>query len=164
CSSLGQGAAPMPDKDDWESFMEVTEYSKYANSAETPANYNLVFQDLNATVNHGSYIGHYTLYAYDPEICATYCAQIPECKAFNIYVARDPSLDPGPLCPNPPATANYKCALYSESIDEATVNNDGQRQPPADENGIEFYVKVRASNGTSSLSALAMFYLLVVQN
>lgn len=28
------------------------------------------------------------------------------------------------------------------------VINEGQRQPPADKNGEEFYIRVRGSNGT----------------
>ena len=88
--------------------MALPAYSDYANKARTPARYTKVFQDLNATVDHASYVGVHTLSAYDPSVCAAYCSNEPRCKAFNIYVSRDPSKDPGLGCPNPPATANFK--------------------------------------------------------
>lgn len=108
CRDFEEGAAPLPDKDNWEAFMELPEYSHYAINADTPPNYTEAFQDLNATVNDPSYIGLHTIYAYEPSVCANWCNINPFCKAFNIYVSRDPSKDPGPSCGNPPATANFK--------------------------------------------------------
>ena len=114
CSTYQEGAAPLPDKDNWESFMAMGEYSDYAKNAETPSNYSKAFENLNATVNHASYIGVHTIYAYEPNVCANWCNLSPYCKAFNIYVSRDPSQDPGPGCANPPATANFKvCNSYA---------------------------------------------------
>jgi hypothetical protein len=94
--------------------MAMGEYSDYAKDADAPSNYSKAFENLNATVNHESYIGVHTIYAYEPSVCANWCNLNSYCKAFNIYVSRDPSRDPGPGCANPPATANFKvCNSYA---------------------------------------------------
>jgi len=46
------------------------------------------------------------------------------------------------------STDHAQCALYQQPIDISVVNNYGQRQPPANKNGEEFYIRVRGSNGT----------------
>ena len=47
-------------------------------------------------------MGYTTLDTYDVPTCAAKCSAINGCMSFNIYFERDPSLDPGANCPNPP--------------------------------------------------------------
>lgn len=56
-------------------------------------------------------------------------------------------MDPGPKCPNPPATANFKCSLFGAPINSSMATNFGENKPPADAKGQEFVVKIRISNG-----------------
>lgn len=69
-----------------------------------------------------------------------YCNNNKLCSAFNIYVERDPSVDPGPACPNPPSVSNYKCALWGSSISRQTATNTGQYRQ-------DFHVVIAGSNG-----------------
>ena len=69
----------------------------------------------------------------------------------NIYVQRDPSVSPGPACPNPIAVFNVICALYSEPIPSSACTNVGQYIGPEDTNGDAFRVAIRGSNRTSFL-------------
>ncbi|KAF2793713.1 hypothetical protein K505DRAFT_337570 [Melanomma pulvis-pyrius CBS 109.77] len=107
CRDFEEGAAPLPDKDKWEAFMELSEYSRYAFNTDMSPNFIEAFQDLNSTVNDLSYIEHHTIYAYEPSICANWCNISPSYKIFNIYISRDPSKDHGPSCGNPPATTKF---------------------------------------------------------
>ncbi|KAF2466453.1 uncharacterized protein BDR25DRAFT_237663 [Lindgomyces ingoldianus] len=154
CSDFPEGAAPLPDEDTWEKFDAMDEYSSFAHNAVTPSGYVKIFEDFNSTVVSMNYIGVWTLYAYEPQLCADSCTEQPGCKAFNIYVSRDPSKDPGPNCPNPPSVSNFRCALYSSEISVADATNDGQVQPPADANGDMFIIKHKGSNGMMLLILL----------
>jgi hypothetical protein len=54
-------------------------------------------------------MGLHTLNAFDTLTCASLCDQASGCLAFNMYIERDPTLDPNDsLCPNPPSLVNYK--------------------------------------------------------
>lgn len=64
--------------------------------------------------------------AYDTVNCASYCDQQEGCIAFNIYMERDPTVDPGNNCTNPASTTNYKCVKWGVQIQEATATNVGQ--------------------------------------
>ncbi|KAL8793126.1 MAG: hypothetical protein Q9195_004238 [Heterodermia aff. obscurata] len=61
------------------------------------------------------------------------------CSAFNIYIERDPSVDPASACPNPPSTTNYKCTLWGAPVaaQEAT-NSGGYRN--------DFHIVITGSN------------------
>ncbi|KAF2749392.1 hypothetical protein M011DRAFT_306628 [Sporormia fimetaria CBS 119925] len=137
--------------------MEYPAYSSFANGMHTPDSYVRAFVDLNAAVSSPSYLALYTLQtdAYDSDACAKYCDANPACVAFNIFTSRDPSLEPGPDCPNPPATINFKCTLFGEPIGPDQATNVGEMQPPADEHGDLFVVRIRGSNGYNKLDKVA---------
>ncbi|KAF2119872.1 hypothetical protein BDV96DRAFT_312591 [Lophiotrema nucula] len=147
CSVMPVGEAPLPDVDTPTAFVTNDDYHEFANEAQTPEGYDLVFRNHNATVESPSYLGLWTIFDYDPDVCAEVCYKQPTCKSFNLYISRDPSRDPGPRCPNPPAVANFNCALYSEPFNATMVTNLGQKRPPIDPNGNDFLVKLKASNG-----------------
>ncbi|KAL9115553.1 MAG: hypothetical protein Q9187_007292, partial [Circinaria calcarea] len=67
---------------------------------------------MDASTQQAGYMGLYTLSSYDTIKCQQYCDTAPSCYAFNMYMERDPSVDPADDCPNPPSITNFKCTLY----------------------------------------------------
>jgi len=98
--------------------------------------YKQVFSDLTASASANNYMGMHTLSSYDANACAAYCDQASGCKAFNLFIERDPSLNPtandnnaptvwGTWCPNPASITNYKCTLWGSSFDQSAATNQG---------------------------------------
>lgn len=98
--------------------------------------YTQVFKDLDAAVSANSYIGLYTLTAYNPQDCAAKCDDTDLCTSFNIYIERDPSLAPAnndnttytpweTYCPNPSSITNYKCTLWGSNLSPYVATNKG---------------------------------------
>ena len=111
----------------------------------TPSGYVQAFEDLYASVSDT--ITFYTLNSYDVAGCATHCDDLEPCTAFNIYIERDPSLNPTTNatnpefnCPLPSSITNYKCSLRGSSIDASSANNEGGYRG-------EFQVVIAGSNG-----------------
>ena len=112
-----------------------------------------IWKDLEAAANAPGYLGYTTLTSYNPYACLEYCenqasqATANKCTAFNIYIERDPLLDPSRLpapgypagCPNPPPTGNVKCSIYSNPLTTASATNAGQYRD-------DFHVVITASN------------------
>lgn len=55
-----------------------------------------------------AYLGYSVVQTYDVATCAQKCTAKAGCLAFNIYFERDPTLEPGTGCVDPPAFANIK--------------------------------------------------------
>ena len=86
-------------------------------------------------------MGLYTLQSYDTLTCASKCDQASGCEAFNLYIERDPSLDPNAQnCPNPPSTTNYKCTIWGVAVTAGEATNYGQWRD-------SFHVVIAGSNG-----------------
>lgn len=102
--------------------------------------YTEAFVNLNGSVSMATYMGYYTLTRYVPADCASYCNAATGCLGFNIFFERDPSVVPGPACPNPPSTDNIKCTLWGSPVTAASATNEGQYQD-------EFHVVIAGSNG-----------------
>ena len=86
-------------------------------------------------------MGLYTLTSFDTLSCASRCDQASGCQAFNVYVERDPSVDPNAQnCPNPPSTINYKCTLWGAPVAAGEATNYGQWRD-------SFQVLIAGSNG-----------------
>ncbi|KAF1348760.1 hypothetical protein BDV97DRAFT_370006 [Delphinella strobiligena] len=126
-------------------------YADLANNASTPQGYYLVFSDLEASTSQSGFSGIKALESYDTFGCQEACDATSGCTAFNMYIERDPSVDPGTNCPNPPSTVNYYCTFWSTAIADTTATNAGQWRGPEDANGQAFHVVITASNGPSSL-------------
>jgi hypothetical protein len=119
-------------------------------NAVTPSGYQQVFKDLNASTSANSYLTFSTLKSYDVAGCAELCDNTDLCTAFNIYIERDPGLNPtkngnssnstGEYCPNPTSITNYKCSLWGSSIDTSSATNFGDYRE-------DFQVVIVASNG-----------------
>ncbi|TGO55923.1 hypothetical protein BOTNAR_0234g00140 [Botryotinia narcissicola] len=114
--------------------------SKVASKAPTPQGYTLAFSELKGSTQTTSYLGYKTLKSYDTVECAQYCDQQDGCIAFNIYFERDPTVDPGYKCSNPPSTINYKCVKWGVQIKKETATNTGQYRK-------DFRVVISGSNG-----------------
>lgn len=102
--------------------------------------YTRSFSELNASVSTSDYMGYYTLTTYNVTGCASFCNSASGCEAFNVFVERDPALNPAAACLNPPSTINYKCTLWGTKIDAAVATNQGQYRE-------NFEVVISGSNG-----------------
>lgn len=121
-------------------------------AAITPQGYVNTFKDLNASTSANSYLTYETLTSYNVSGCAAFCDNVDLCTAFNIYIERDPSLNPtsgdasnGTYCPNPASITNYKCSLWGSSIDASSATNYGTTWD-------EFQVVIAGSNGYDKIN------------
>lgn len=146
--------APATSPDTDTAFLANSVYANLANNASTPQGYYLVFSGLQASTSQSGFSGIKALESYDTFGCQEACDATSGCTAFNIYIERDPSVDPGTNCPNPPSTVNYYCTFWSTAITNTTATNAGQWRGPEDANGQAFHVVTTASNGKSFLPHL----------
>ncbi|ESZ96472.1 hypothetical protein SBOR_3094 [Sclerotinia borealis F-4128] len=146
CEVQPAGAGPTSTPDTAEAFLADHQYNAFASSAATPQGYDLAFSGLQGSSQTTSYLGYKTLDSYDTVDCASYCDQQDGCIAFNIYLERDPSVDPGTNCLNPASTTNFKCVKWGVQISDKTATNVGQYRH-------EFHVVISGSNGYNKNSA-----------
>ena len=115
-------------------------------NAPTPDGYNVVFTGKDGSLSASRYMGLYTIDSFDTLTCASKCDRAAGCQAFNMYIERDPSLDPNTVdCPNPPSTTNYKCTLWGAPVAVEQAKNKGQWR-------ASFQVVITGSNGTYPLA------------
>ena len=151
CAPQPGGYGPKITPDTVEAFQQYKPFQGMASNATTPSSYTSIFKNLTTASKTSSYIGLYLLETYNTTACAAKCDEIQGCNSFNIYVERDPSLNPckndstaptvwGYWCPVPSSMTNYKCALWGEGLDISTATNKGQ-------NRGDFEVVISGSNG-----------------
>ncbi|CZT20668.1 uncharacterized protein RCC_06526 [Ramularia collo-cygni] len=144
CAVQPDGTGPaVRNPDTAEAFQKSPYFAFQANAQPFPYNpfpYVEKFRNLNGSTQQNSYLTYYVLDSYNPRTCAAYCDKVDLCTAFNIYFERDPSVDPGTACPNPPSITNIKCTLWGSSISRETATNTGQYRE-------QFHVVVAGSNG-----------------
>lgn len=164
CAPQPDGYGPVPTPDTVSAFYAYAPFHSMASAAPstipaavaTPVAgqitvYNKTFNDLNASSSAQSYISLTTLQSYNVTQCAALCDCNSLCTAFNIYVERDPSVNPcnndstaptvwGYNCPNPASMTSYKCTLWGSNLDASTATNAGQWRE-------EFQVVITASDG-----------------
>lgn len=147
CAPQPDGYGPKPTPDTVDAFWSYAPFHKTAQSAVTPKGYIQTFKDLNATVSANSYMGLHTLDSYNVQGCSEWCDNTTLCTAFNIYIERDPSLNPtsgdaskGEYCPMPSSITNYKCTLWGSGVEAAAADNLGGYRG-------DFHVVVAGSNG-----------------
>ncbi|OHE97581.1 hypothetical protein CORC01_07196 [Colletotrichum orchidophilum] len=141
CAVQPDGYGTQVQPDTVAAFEAFPEFHKDAQSAITPSGYASTFTDLDASVNANSYLGLYTLKSYDVAQCASYCDNTSLCTGINIYIERDPSINPsGCSCTNPASITNYKCTLWGSGVDKAAATNTGQTRDG-------FQVVIAGSNG-----------------
>ncbi|KAF1350642.1 hypothetical protein BDV97DRAFT_151820 [Delphinella strobiligena] len=158
CSPQPGGYGPVPSPDTVAAFESYAPFHAEASAApsvvassEQGVEYTQVFRDLNASVNAASYIGLYTLTSYNTTECASLCDKTNLCTSFNLYIERDPSVNPsandstastvwGYWCPDPASITNYKCTLWGSSLDSSEAVNYGEYRE-------QFHTVITASNG-----------------
>ncbi|KAF2220420.1 hypothetical protein BDZ85DRAFT_241012 [Elsinoe ampelina] len=151
--------APQPDgygqnitnPDTVDNWMAYAPFQQLAFQAATPSGYVKTFNNLNASASASSYMGLWTLKSYSPSDCAAICNNNTGCTSFNIFIERDPSLNPckndstaytpwGYWCPLPSSITNYKCTLWGSNLDASVVTNAGGWRG-------DFNVVITGSNG-----------------
>ncbi|KAL8937392.1 MAG: hypothetical protein Q9216_004445 [Gyalolechia sp. 2 TL-2023] len=146
CAPQPAGSGPVSSPDTPEAFLSNPVYPAMANNAPTPDGYTMVMQNGDASLSASNYMGLRTLKSYDTLGCASLCDQATGCQAFNMYVERDPTLDPNAVnCPNPPSLTNYKCTLWGAVVSAEQAKNKGQWRD-------SFQVVIAASNAYNNIS------------
>ena len=95
---------------------------------------------MNGSTQQNTYMGLYTMQTFDTVKCQQYCDNAPSCYAINVYMERDPSVDPADTCPNPPSITNFKCTLWGSFVTADSATNTGQWRN-------QFHVVIAGSNG-----------------
>lgn len=120
----------------------IAEQANKANAA--PKGYYQNFKNLKAANSAMNYLGYSVVTTgYDVDWCAAKCDAKAGCLSFNIYFERDPTIEPGPGCPNPAGFANIKCSFWGTGLDTSTANNVGQWRE-------KFWVSIAGSNAYTS--------------
>ncbi|KAL8933695.1 MAG: hypothetical protein Q9211_005638 [Gyalolechia sp. 1 TL-2023] len=146
CAPQPAGSGPVTSPDTPEAFLSNPVYPAMANNATTPDGYSVVMQNGGASLSASKYMGLRTLKSYDTLGCASLCDQATGCQAFNLYIERDPSLDPNAAsCPNPPSITNYKCTLWGAVVSAEQATNKGQWRD-------SFQIVIAASNAYNKMN------------
>ncbi|KAF7940205.1 uncharacterized protein EAE98_000332 [Botrytis deweyae] len=162
CQAQPAGAtgAPAYASDSPSGFLANLGFSDAASAASTPAGYTQSFQNLKASNNAYGYMGFTTLETYDSELCALKCSASNGCMAFNICeltclvrkstgrviaVTRDPSVEPGAACEDPPSVTMIKCVFWGGPVSTENAVNSGQHRD-------KFQVVIAGSNGYTNNS------------
>ncbi|KAM3081134.1 hypothetical protein ACMFMF_003051 [Clarireedia jacksonii] len=140
CAIQPDGYGPKVQPDTPEAFEKYEQFAREANDARTPLGYVNTFKNYNASVSGTTYLGLSTYTSYDVAKCGEHCNSTSLCTGFNIFVERDPSVDPSANCSNPASITNYKCTLWGSSADEKMATNHGQSRDG-------FKVVIAGSNG-----------------
>lgn len=140
CGKLPLGKGPTISPDNSNAFHESKELASLANNAPTPVNYTQSFKNLNASSTAGNFLGFLSLDSYDTNACAANCTEKPECQSINIFFERDPTVDVGTDCPNPPSTTYIKCVFWGGAVTKKNTDNQGFQNKA-------FVVAIAGSNG-----------------
>ncbi|KAL8775266.1 MAG: hypothetical protein Q9209_000272 [Squamulea sp. 1 TL-2023] len=141
CAPQPAGSGPVSSPDTVEAFRTNPDLQALATNAPTPDGYSQAFSNLDGSLSASKYMGLRTLKQFDTLGCASLCDQADGCEAFNLYIERDPTLDPNANdCPNPPSLTNYKCTLWGAPVVAQQANNKGQWRN-------SFEVVITGSNG-----------------
>jgi hypothetical protein len=123
---------------------DATIASVATNANAAPAGYYQNFKNFHAANSAMNYMGYTVVETgYDVDYCAAKCDAKDGCLSFNIYFERDPTVEPGPDCPDPEAFANIKCSFWGTGLDLSTANNVGQWRE-------KFWVAIGGSNAYTS--------------
>lgn len=143
CDPQPTGSGPVPVPDTASAFLAYASFSSLASAAPTPSGYVNTFTNLQGSSGAYGYMGLTTLATYDPALCASKCNAITGCVGINIYFERDPSVDPGTGCQNPPSTTVIKCTFWGGYVAAENAVNTGQWRN-------QFQIVIAGSNGYMS--------------
>ncbi|KAI9876050.1 MAG: hypothetical protein M1830_007443 [Pleopsidium flavum] len=139
CAPQPDGYGPKAFPDTTGAFVNSSLFTSIAISAPTPPGYQQSFSNLKAAVNANTYLGLATFQTYDTVKCQQLCDAADLCTAFNIYIERDPSVNPASGCDDPPSITNFKCTLWGSGVTAAAAVNSGQYRD-------QFHVVIAGSN------------------
>ncbi|KAL8839296.1 MAG: hypothetical protein Q9170_001813 [Blastenia crenularia] len=146
CAPQPAGSGPTISPDTVAALQGNQDLQATATSAPTPDGYSQAFANLDGSLSASKYMGLHTLKSFDTLGCASLCDQADGCEAFNMYIERDPSVDPNANdCPNPASTINYKCTLWGAPVAGEEATNKGQWRD-------SFQVVIAGSNGYNKAS------------
>ncbi|KAI5247455.1 hypothetical protein E4T43_02060 [Aureobasidium subglaciale] len=149
CAAQPSGSGYVPTPDTPQTFLADSGVWGDSLTAPVPDGYSLIFSNLTGSLSASNYMGLYTLKSYDTNACAGYCKKASGCVSFNVYVERDPTLDPNTNnCPTPPSTSNFRCTLWGTPITAKQATNKGQWR-------AKFQVLIAGSNAYSKVAAPA---------
>ncbi|CAN9281298.1 unnamed protein product [Alternaria sp. RS040] len=163
CLSRGNSTAPEPSSSSLSGFAEDAKYDSLALSAPVPTGYAPIMSNANCAFSSTKYMLYVQLESYSSETCAELCNKYEGCDSFNIYIQRDPSVVPGPACPNPAPIFVTKCALYSEPEQLSSCTNFGQHVGPVDADGEAFKIAMRGSNAYKKVSPVRKVFVTVTK-
>lgn len=129
CDPQPAGTAPNTYPDTPEAFQKNPYFHGQANSwpVYIPSGnsfYAERFRDKNGSTQQNSYLTYYVLDKYSPPECAKKCDAVKLCTAFNIYVERDPSLEPGiSLLPSLPHRPSKLTKFFPSQAQPAPTPN-----------------------------------------
>jgi hypothetical protein len=151
CEVQPTDAGPVPTPDTAIAFLADQDFAATASNAPTPQGYSRSFSNLKASTQSTDMLSYRTLGSYDTLICQEYCDSLLGCFGYNIYMERDPKIDPCNLAnADGPSTTVIKCVAWGSraSLDPSLATNDGQwRGPASNITGQPFHVVIAASNG-----------------
>jgi len=98
-------------------------------NAPTQDGYQQVVSGHTASLNAFVYLGLNTIRSYDALGCASLSDPKGGCMAFNMYIERDPSVDPNDAsCANPSGITNYKCTLWGSPVSSGQATNHDEHR------------------------------------
>jgi hypothetical protein len=139
CEPLPYGLGFRPVVDTPDGFLNDAVFSAIARGAPTPLHYIRVYVNEHGATQFGRFLAYHELAMYNTNDCARRCDETEGCDAFNIYLERTPTLDPGPDCENSFSSTTIKCNLWGNQL-----NASDERTEPYIR--WAFVVEVAASN------------------
>ncbi|KAI4715907.1 hypothetical protein E4T48_07913 [Aureobasidium sp. EXF-10727] len=128
-------------------FSADPRWPSLASAAPTPSGFVQTQKNANGANSAYGYLGYRNLKSYDSQACADICTGTLGCMAFNIYIERDPSVDPGTGCRNPSSVIYAKCALWGSPLSSDSATNTGQTR-------ADFQVVIAGSNAYQNNSLI----------
>jgi hypothetical protein len=126
CAPQPTGAGPVPTPDTASAFRAWGDFASEATRAAVPSGYAQVYQNLQGSSQALGYMGFSLMNTYDTQACADKCSSVLGCIGVNIYYERDPSVEPGSGCDDPPSTTAIKCVLWGGVLTQGGATNTGQ--------------------------------------
>ena len=125
CAPQPDGYGPKVVPDTVAAFEAYPPFHEQALAAVAPSGYAQTFKDLGASTSANSYLGLHTLRSYDTLGCSQWCDNTTSCTGFNLYIERDPALNPSDNCTTVSSITNYKCTLWGSGVEAASATNTG---------------------------------------
>ncbi|MCJ1476319.1 hypothetical protein MMC13_004985 [Lambiella insularis] len=145
CAPQPSGSGVVSNPDSPAGFQADQDYSTIALNAPVPVGYTQSFSNLAGSISENGYLGLYTLTKFDTIKCQELCDAAAGCVAINMYIERDPSVNPAAACPNPTSTINFKCTLWGNQVSSTAATNTGQWR-------TQYQVLIAGSNGYNKIA------------